>query len=64
MYTIDDICEAVRRAEVQKNLNEGGVLFYIHMAYAMGMGFQPSDWAAKLAELKRSKSYKIFGVED
>lgn len=56
-YTIDDVIEACIRAERQGRF-EGQIRFYLHMAYALGMGFQPSPRYAQLAELDRLKEIK------
>lgn len=61
-YTIDDIIEALIGREARnKPLHPGDVLFYVHMAYALGMGLQPSEMYAKLAELDRIKEIKGVG---
>jgi hypothetical protein len=54
-YTIDDLVASIRRKDVVlgAKMDVGCVLFYIHMAYALGMGFQPSPLYAKIAELDR-----------
>jgi hypothetical protein len=58
-YTIDDILEALERADAaHEGIHPGEARFYIQMAYAMGMGLQPRELYAKLAELDRVKAVR------
>ena len=53
-YTIDDVLAAVRRKDVSnEGFDVGEVLFFVQIAYALGMELQPTEWLARFSEIDR-----------
>jgi hypothetical protein len=57
-YTIDDIVEACIRRDIEREFDPGSIRFYLNMAYALGLGFKPTDIESRLAELDRMKNLR------